>query len=358
MSGAPFQVTFPAPGANLECGESATIAWEVGGSSASNVQMDVIGNDGFQLLALGNAPNTGLFTATLPGLTTQAAFLRLTPDQAGACYFALSKKFAVVDTKPPLLTVPVAVKAECTSPNGTAVTLGTAGASDTCDSNPTVTNNAPALFPLGVSQVAWTATDLSGNSASGTQSATVVDTTPPQLKPPANIVAQCSSPNGTPVNLGAPITSDFCDASPLVTKDAPGVFPLGATTVHWLATDHSWNQTSASQTVTVQDTTPPVISCNAPTTIHPSNAPVSFTASAVDACSGARPTRITGFSCYAYRKGRRVDKSESCIVRIQGSTIYVSDSGGIDDNIDWTVASSDTSGNASTRTCHLLVVKK
>jgi hypothetical protein len=310
VSGAPFQVTSPAPGTNLECGESATIAWDIGGSSAANVQMDVIGNDGFQLFALGNAPNTGSFTATLPGLTTQAAFLRLTPDQAGACYFAFSKRFAVVDTKPPLLTVPAAVKAECTSPNGTAVTLGTASASDTCDSNPSVTNNAPALFGLGVSQVVWTGSDHSGNCASGTQSATVVDTTPPQLTPRADIVAECSSPNGTPVNLGAPITSDICDASPLVTKDAPGVFPLGATTVHWLATDHSGNQTRASQTVTVRDTTPPTFTdlSTSPAILWPPNhnmVRVAVTATGSDSCSPSVTCKIV-----AIKSNEPVDDSQ------------------------------------------------
>ncbi len=44
-----------------------------------------------------------------------------------------------------------------------------------------------------------------------------------------------------------------------VTNDAPPYFPIGKTTVTWKAIDTSGNAATATQVVTVQDTTPPVI---------------------------------------------------------------------------------------------------
>ena len=71
--------------------------------------------------------------------------------------------------------------AECASPDGTMVALGDALVDDVCDAAPVVANDAPELFPLGETDVTWTATDASGNSASDTQLVTVEDTTPPEI---------------------------------------------------------------------------------------------------------------------------------------------------------------------------------
>ncbi|MGH9774551.1 MAG: PxKF domain-containing protein [Candidatus Acidiferrales bacterium] len=51
---------------------------------------------------------------------------------------------------------------------------GIASATDICDPNPTVTNNAPAQFPVGSTTVTFTATDHSGNSAQKTLTVHVV----------------------------------------------------------------------------------------------------------------------------------------------------------------------------------------
>ena len=61
---------------------------------------------------------------------------------------------------------------------GTAVNLGSPTVSDICDPSPTVTNSAPALFPLGVTTVTWTAKDASGNVSSAQQKVAVVPGTP------------------------------------------------------------------------------------------------------------------------------------------------------------------------------------
>jgi hypothetical protein len=66
---------------------------------------------------------------------------------------------------------------------------------------------------------------------------------------------------------------------------------------------------------------------------------------------------VVGYDCYAFtKKGRRIDKTSSCMVYLNGDTITVLDSGGIGDNIAWTVEATDASGNSTTAECLLQVV--
>lgn len=157
----------------------------------------------------------------------------------------------VVDTRKPLLVVPSDVVAEQTSRDGTSVAIGNAVAADICDANPVITNDTPAVFPLGTTTVTWTAKDASGNTATGTQVVTVVDTTPPTLVVPPDITVQQICGPGTPVNIGLARATDICDANPVVTNNAPALFPVGTTIVTWTATDASGNTVTGTQTVKV-----------------------------------------------------------------------------------------------------------
>jgi hypothetical protein len=168
------------------------------------------------------------------------------------------------------------------------VTLGSATASDLCDASPTVTSNAPAVFPLGIRTVTCTGRDASGNQGTATQTVTIQDTIAPSITAPPNVTAECTSPTGTPVALGTPTVSDICDASPTVTNDAPAVFPLGIRTVLWTARDASSNQSTSPQTVKVQDTTAPAVQVSlGRTELWPANhnfVNVGLDASIVEAC--------------------------------------------------------------------------
>jgi len=185
---------------------------------------------------------------------------------------------------------------------------------------------------------------------------TVQDTLNPTVTPPADVTAECADPNGTAVIIGNATAVDTCDPSPLITDDAPALFPPGDSTVNWTATDADGNQDSAQQTVSVVDTTPPDISCNSPATITPPQAPVTFTASALDQCQGAVAAQVTDYDCYKLtKKGKRVGKTRSCVVSFSGNQITISDSGGVADMIEWTVTSMDDSGNEASSTCSLSV---
>ncbi len=87
----------------------------------------------------------------------------------------------IQDTTPPTLICPKDVTVEQTNLAGTPVKLPNATATDICDANVKITSDAPAVFPLGVTKVTFTATDASGNRATGTTNVTVQDTTPPTI---------------------------------------------------------------------------------------------------------------------------------------------------------------------------------
>jgi len=157
----------------------------------------------------------------------------------------------VVDTTPPEITCPSDITIECTGAEGTPVELGSPTVSDICDPDPAVSNDAPAVFPLGETAVTWKAADASGNSSACTQTVTVVDTTPPVLTVPGDVTAEQAETAGTVVPLTATAT-DLCDVSVEITSDALPIYPVGHTTVTFTATDDCGNSSSASMTVTVQ----------------------------------------------------------------------------------------------------------
>ncbi len=72
-----------------------------------------------------------------------------------------------------------------------------------------------------------------------------------------------------------------------------------------------------------------------------------------------RPGEIIDFDCFKFtKKGKQIDKTESCQVQVNGDTITIIDSGGVDDHIEWTVRSIDVNGNVEDITCGVDVVKK
>ena len=114
-----------------------------------------------------------------------------------------------------------------------------------------ITNDAPDSFPLGETTITWTATDSSGNSATATQTVSVVDTTSPTLTVPENIIVDSFTLEKLVV-IGEAYAFDSVDALPILTNDAPEAFPLGNTIVTWSVIDQFGNSTALEQTVSVQ----------------------------------------------------------------------------------------------------------
>src|SRR5438552_14878793 len=103
----------------------------------------------------------------------------------------------------------------------------------------------------------WTATDACGNSSTASQTISVRDITAPAIAAlPAASTIDCPA---VP-SFATATATDACDATPTLTfvDSSSGTCPV----VHvrtWTATDACGNSSTASQTISVRDNTPPVI---------------------------------------------------------------------------------------------------
>jgi len=167
----------------------------------------------------------------------------------------VTQTVTLIDTTSPEIFVPADIIAEATSLSGNMIELGEATGYDIMGIA-SVTEHPPRFFTLGETTIEWTVVDTSGNSASATQTVTIVDTTAPSITAPASITMEATSADSNIVTLGNPVFSDLVDI-PSISNNAPDVFPLGETIVTWTAVDVSGNSASATQTVTIVDTTAP-----------------------------------------------------------------------------------------------------
>jgi endonuclease G, mitochondrial len=201
---------------------------------------------------------------------------------------------SLVDTTPPVITVPSNITIEASSATGAVVTF-TASAVDQLD-GPTPVNCLPpsgSLFSLGTTTVQCTSTDAHNNTGSNSFQVIVRDTTPPSLTLPANIAREATSSSGTIVTYTAS-AMDIVDGSVAVScTPASGMtFPLGTMTVNCSATDGHQNTRTGSFLILVGDTTPPVLTLPANLTAKatsPTGAVVTYTATAVDLIDGYVP---------------------------------------------------------------------
>jgi Ca2+-binding RTX toxin-like protein len=121
-------------------------------------------------------------------------------DTRGAASSA-SVPFDVVDTTPPVLTIPPDITLRsCDIPN-----IGKATATDTCSEPVVITNNSPGAFPVGTTNVIWTADDAQGNESTATQRVTVTSVSNPSVCCPAGyhvivITQNNATTNGTSGN--------------------------------------------------------------------------------------------------------------------------------------------------------------
>ena len=169
----------------------------------------------------------------------------------------------VIDTTPPVLTVPENVTVQCDAVP--PLDEGAATATDNCDDNVEVTF-IDEKFEAGSCTDnyyifrSWKAEDCAGNSVTGTQTIIVVDTVNPVLTIPADVTVQCDSvPEVGPVSA-----TDNCDLqveiSEVLEEIIPGSCPQTYTIKRtWTATDNCENTDTKTQTIEVQDTHAPVI---------------------------------------------------------------------------------------------------
>jgi hypothetical protein len=180
----------------------------------------------------------------------------------------------VRDSTPPVVTLtganPLTVEAAATytDPGATA--------SDAVTSNQNlslrITSNTVVANVPGTYAVTWTAADFPRLSITGSATRTVhvVDTTAPVVAAHVNVgPIEATGPGGATVTYAAGSATDFVTASPAISysKNSGTIFPVGVTTVTIYAEDAAHNIGTGTFTVTVQDTTAPVVAVHTNVTV-------------------------------------------------------------------------------------------
>jgi hypothetical protein len=279
------------PAAGNIVGPGANFSWNrlVGCSTTfDGDDFDLVFYDGNTLASLLTIPGLGTPSATLSladyqtlvGSTHQVRWAvegRNSSSPATGPY--LGENFAITLNRPPVANAGPDQTVECTSPTTTPVQMNGTGSSDPDGDALTYLWTAPGVvfndptsatpigqFPLGT-RIATLTVDDSIQQDSDTASVTVNDTTPPVIVCPAPITVECTTSGGTPAShpqiaafLAGASATDVCDANPVLSNNAPAFFLLGVTPVTFTATDAQGNSSQCVALVTIQDTTPPVVS--------------------------------------------------------------------------------------------------
>ena len=181
---------------------------------------------------------------------------------------------SVVDSTVPVVTPPVSIVVEATGPAGTPESdpaiitfLAGATATDLVDDDQTLlfTHNGPAMYPLGVTTtVTFSVTDSAENTGTATATVSVVDSTAPVVTAPVDITVEATESAGTPAT---DLVDD--DQTLLFEHDGSAMYPLGVTTtVTFSVTDSAGNNSTEFATVSVIDSTPPVVTAPVDITVE------------------------------------------------------------------------------------------
>ena len=259
-------VTFPTPTVTDDCDPNLTATQTAGPVSGS---LFPVGTTTVEFSATDNAGNTTTCTFDVVVTDNEAPVLTCPTDQTiatvtGACSALAS------------FTLPTAT--------------------DNCDSVLVTTDvQINDLLSLGTTTVTATATDAVGNTSTCTFDITVEDNEPPLVSGAVcgTTLTRMAAPDscGATVNWQTPTSSDNCQVLIFASTHDPGdFFPVGTTTVRYVATDGAQNTGECSFDVVVTDGQAPVITgCPADIVAQPSGpnceATVSWTApTATDNC--------------------------------------------------------------------------
>lgn len=136
--------------------------------------------------------------------------------------------------------------------------------------------------------LAFNSTDKAGNAELPHMIFIAIDTTPPVITVPSDVIKEASGPL-TRTALGTATAIDAIDGPVTVTSNATARYPVGTTVIQYSAVDLAGNAASAFQHVTITDTTPPSLQLPAQITAQatgPSGATVSYMANATDLVDG------------------------------------------------------------------------
>jgi probable HAF family extracellular repeat protein len=170
-----------------------------------------------------------------------------------------SSAVTVEDTTDPLIVLAgdIVVPTDEGEAFASNVVLPTPEVHDVCDAAPTLSNDAPTIYPLGKTIVTWTAVDDFGNVGTVTQKVTVGDVEAPSIVGGVDVTVPVDSGEiYATIVLPQPEAIDNVDPDVTIVSDEPATYPIGPTLVTWTATDAAGNAATWSLTVTVVNQAP------------------------------------------------------------------------------------------------------
>ena len=179
-------------------------------------------------------------------------------DKATNAATPVLRTVTVTDTEAPDIIAPADITFEATD---TLTPLGRThyGTATSGDREAMITDDAPLAFSVGVHTITWTATDTNTLFSTTAQTITITDTTAPDITAPRNITKEATGPT-TPVTVGLATATDLVTDPVIITRSPEGnAFAVGTHTITWKADDDNGNIITAAQTITITDTTKPVI---------------------------------------------------------------------------------------------------
>jgi hypothetical protein len=212
-------------------GDSLSYAWTEGGAC----------------LASGASPEVTL------SLGAHALRLDVSDGAGGASSDTV--EVTVLDTTVPAFgTAPGDMSVEASSSAGALVRFTAPAAIDLVDGEITADCDPPsgAVFPLGTTVVACTATDSRGNASSVSFTVAVRDSTPPSVTVPADVTVDATGPSGAAVSFAASAADGVGVASFSCVPASGSTFPIGTTAVVATAVDAAGNAATASFSVRVK----------------------------------------------------------------------------------------------------------
>jgi len=234
-----------------------------------------VANGSIDLSVSGGVP--GYTYSWTGGVTTQdllnvvEATYTVTVTDANGCTKTSSYTLDYIDIINPTITCPasISVNNNPASACSAVVNYSTPTATDNCGILSVTLQSglaSGATYPVGTTTNVWRATDLSNNTATCSFSVTVTDVTLPSITCPANISVNNSpaSACSAVVNYTTPTATDNCGIQSVTLQSglaSGATFPVGTTINVWRATDVNAKTSTCSFTVTVNDVTPPTVTC-------------------------------------------------------------------------------------------------
>ena len=265
-------------------------------------------------------------------------------DAAGNAAITVTRDVVVEDNVPPVVIAPANITVAAVDANGTANTqstivafLNAASASDAVDGPRTVTHDAPAIFPLNLTTVTFTATDLSGNIGSATATVNVTDQTAPEI---TLIGASSITLNVGDVFIdpGSNVTDNVDTGLIATVTGTVDTTVVASYTLTYAASDAAGNTAlTVTRQVIVVDDAAPVIT-----------APASITVAATDANGTARTVAVIDAFL----------QSASATDSIDGARPVINDAPALfplNQTTVVTFTASDLSGNVSSATASVTV---